>query len=86
MRTHRDTAASVAEAIRLGHVVPGMDREQVTAALGKPIRIVQKSNQSGKEDWLYRMEALHQEELRGRGWSFVRITFLDGRVVALDPR
>lgn len=40
----------------------------------------------GVEHWLYRMETLHQEQLRGRGWSFVRITFLDGRVLLMDLR
>jgi outer membrane protein assembly factor BamE (lipoprotein component of BamABCDE complex) len=83
---HRDTTGAVAEAIRLGHVVPGMDREQVTAALGEPIRVIRSSSQGGVEHWLYRMETLHQEQLRGRGWSFVRITFLDGRVLRMDLR
>ena len=83
---HRDTTEAVAEAIRLGHVVPGMEREQVTAALGEPIRVIRSSSRGGVEHWLYRMETLHQERLRGRGWSFARVTFLDDRVLLVDPR
>lgn len=85
LSAHRDTTEAVAEAIHLGHVVPGMDREQVTAALGEPIRVM-RSSRNGVEHWLYRMETLHQEQLRGRGWSLVRITFMDGRVLLVDPR
>jgi hypothetical protein len=81
-----DADKAIREAVRIGHIVPGMDRGQVTAALGEPIRKVRSPKTLGLEHWLYRMEKLHQEQFRGRGWSFVRITFRDGRVVAIDPR
>ena len=85
-RENKDADKAIREAIRLGHIVPGMDRGQVTAALGEPIRKIHSSKTTGMEHWLYRMAKLHQEELRGRGWSFVRITFLEGRVIMLNPR
>ena len=82
----KDASEVMREAIRLGHIIPGMDRGQVTTALGEPIRKIHSTKTSGLEHWLYGIENLHQEQFRGRGWSFVRITFLDGRVIMVDPR
>ena len=82
----KDASEVMKEAIRLGHIIPGMDRGQVLTALGEPIRKILSPKTSGLEHWLYSIENLHQEQFRGRGWSFVRITFLDSRVVMVDPR
>lgn len=82
----KDANEVIREAVRLGHIIPGMDRGQVTTALGEPIRKIHSTKTSGLEHWLYGVETLHQEQFRGRGWSFVRITFLDGRVIMVDPR
>ncbi len=83
---NNDASQVIREAVRLGHIVPGMDRGQVTAALGEPIRKVHSSKTPDMEHWYYRVEKLHQEQFRGRGWSLVRITFRDGRVIKVDPR
>lgn len=82
----KDASEVMREAIRLGHIIPGMDRGQVTTALGEPIRKIYSTKTAGLEHWLYGIESLHQEQFRGRGWSFVRITFLDNRVIMVDPR
>jgi hypothetical protein len=82
----RNAGDAVRDAVRIGHIVPGMTREQVVAALGEPIRTTHSSRTPAMEHWLYPMERLHQEDLRGRGWSAVRITFIDGRVVRLEGR
>lgn len=83
---NRDASHVIKEAVRLGHIVPGMDRGQVTAALGEPIRKVHSSTTPDMEHWYYRLEKVHQEQFRGRGWSLVRITFRDDRVIKVDPR
>lgn len=38
------------------------------------------------EHWLYPANRFHQQHLRWQGSTLVRITFLDGRVVLIDPR
>lgn len=83
---NKDASAVIREAVRLGHIVPGMTRGQVAASLGEPIRKVRSTKTAGVEHWYYRVDKLHQEQFRGRGWSVVRITFLDERVVMVDPR
>jgi hypothetical protein len=77
---------AIKEAIRLGHIVPGMTESQVVAAVGKPIRKVRSSTTPAMEHWFYRLDKVHQERLRGRGWSVVRITFRDGRVLRMEGR
>lgn len=38
LAAHRELRPAIAEAIAKGHVIGGMDREQVTAVLGDPVR------------------------------------------------
>jgi hypothetical protein len=83
---NENAGEAMRRAIRLGHIVPGMDRGQVKAALGEPIRTIHPSKTPSLEHWLYRIDKLHQEQFRGRGWSFVRITLRDGVVIRVDPR
>ena len=83
--THRDVPADIAGAIRLGHVLPGMDREQVRVVLGEPFRVKKLRSVADGEQWLYGAERLHQDHFRSQGASFYRITFIDGRVTSIDP-
>jgi hypothetical protein len=63
----RDAGDAVRDAIRIGHIVPGMTREQVVAALGEPIRKKRSSKTPGMEHWYYPMERVHQEDRPQRG-------------------
>lgn len=82
---HPGAPADIAAAIRLGHVLPGMDREQVRVVLGKPFRVKKLRSVADGEQWLYGAERLHQDHFRSQGASFYRITFIDGRVTSIDP-
>lgn len=82
--TPRELAPAVARAIELGHVVEGMDREQVWVVFGEPIRKTRFSGPGAPEVWLYPGYRFHQDALRGHGVTLFRVVFIDGRVALIE--
>lgn len=78
--THPTTASSIARAIRDGHVIAAMDREQVVASVGAPIR---RQTYGDYEVWLYRSDRFHQGAA-SHGATLVRMTFNRGRVASIE--
>jgi hypothetical protein len=83
--THPELPSSIAAAIEVGHVIRGMDQEQVRVVLGEPVHKKSFKGEPPVEVWLYRGHRLHQDPLRMHGVQLFRIVFLDGRAVVLDP-
>jgi hypothetical protein len=81
--THKETPASVAEAMHRGHVVGGMDEAQVLAVLGEPIRRTRHQGTSAPEVWIYPGHKIHQGLAHGA--TLYRLVFLDGRLRILEP-
>ena len=82
----RELAPSIVDAIERGHVLPGMDAEQVWVVLGDPIRKTRFTNSDAAiEVWLYPGHRLHQDQLHAHGNSMFRIVLVDGRVRIVEP-
>jgi len=81
--SHGEIAPSLADAMRRGHVVLGMDPEQVFAVLGEPVRRTRYEGAGSAEVWIYRGYKLHQGYAHGA--SLYRLVFLDGRLNVLEP-
>lgn len=82
--SHRELAPDTAKAIDSGHVIPGMDREQVWVVLGDPVR--KSVFSSGHvEVWLYPAVRLHQDQLHSHGTESFRLVFMDDRLVIIEP-
>ena len=84
LATHRGTPVDVAMAIEAGHVSPGMDRDQVLAVLGQPVRVAEFSR-SHIEIWLYPANRFHQDQLHSHGAGSFRLVFLDQRLSTIEP-
>ena len=82
--TPRDLPPDVTGALEHGHVVEGMDREQVWVALGEPIRKATFSGPRALELWLYPGYKFHQDPLRGHSVTLFRVVFIDGRVALIE--
>lgn len=82
---HRDVPPDVIEAIKLGHVLPGMDRDQVWVVLGEPLQRKPSRASSRIEQWLYPAYRIHQDHFRSQAAFLFKITFIDGRVTGIDP-
>ena len=82
--SQRELAPTIAYAIQTGHVVPGMDREQVWVVLGDPVR---KSLFEAKwvEVWLYPSERFHQDPVHSHGASSFRLVFIGGILRIIEP-
>ena len=82
--TPRELTPAVARAIELGHVVEGMDREQVWVVFGEPIRKTRFSGTGAPEVWIYPGHKLHQDPVRSHGVTLFRVVFIDGRVALVE--
>lgn len=81
---HRELSAEIRKAIRDGHVIVGMDREQVWTVLGNPDH--KQAFSSGRsESWLYPARRLHQDQLHSHGAASFRLVFIDDRLVLIEP-
>lgn len=84
--TPHELSAAVRDAIQRGHVIAGMDTQQVWVVLGDP---AQKrhfvSAAAIVEVWLYPAHKLHQEQLRGDRAGLFRLVFRDGVLVLVEP-
>lgn len=68
-----------------GHVVPGMDREQVWTVLGEPVQRRTFTHEPVIEIWLYQGHKLHQDQMRADSADLFRAVFRDGILVVLEP-
>ena len=66
--SHRELSPTIANAIETGHVVPGMDREQVCLVVGDPVRKALFPAAS-TEVWLYPSLRFHQDPAHSHGAS-----------------
>jgi outer membrane protein assembly factor BamE (lipoprotein component of BamABCDE complex) len=82
---NREVLPSIQTAIEQGHVVPGMDREQVWTVLGDPLRRTMFKRERTIEIWLYQGHKLHQDQMRADRSDLFRAVFSDGILVILEP-
>jgi hypothetical protein len=83
--SHGELSPQIRTAIENGHVVVGMDREQVIVVLGQPTRRTLFKHDDRVEAWLYLGHKLHQDTLHSPRAGLVRIIFLEGRVALIEP-
>lgn len=85
-REHREVSPEVAAAMQRGHIAAGMNQQQVTAVLGKPLRAVRHVDDRLVEVWTYPGHRLHQGHFfAADGASLVRVVFVEGRVELIEP-
>lgn len=82
---NREILPSIRSAMEQGHVVPGMDREQVWTVLGEPVRLTRFKGEPVIEIWLYQGHKLHQDQMRADRADLFRAVFRDGILVILEP-
>jgi hypothetical protein len=80
---HAEVPPSIADAMQRGHITLGMDREQVFAVLGDPIRRTRYRGPAGPEVWLYPGYRIHQGH--DSGASLYRLVFVDSRLRFFEP-
>lgn len=86
LQRQRELPPAIADAIAKGHVVIGMDREQVKVVLGDPVKsTVFKSPDRLTEVWIYPAVRLHQGQLHADGGSLFRLVLIDGRLAVVEP-
>lgn len=81
--THKEVSPAVARAIELGHVILGMDREQVVVVLGDPLRRIDYAGSPAVEVWMYPGFRFHQDQSHGA--SLYRLVFRAGRLALVEP-
>ena len=85
LSTHPELPPSILKAIQDGHVIAGMDREQVRAVLGTPLKTSVFRRDRNVEVWLYPGHRLHQDQPRGdKAWAF-RLVLVDGVLTIIEP-
>lgn len=81
--THREVPPAIARAIEQGHVILGMDREQVVVVLGEPLRRTDHGGAPSIEVWLYQGFRFHQD--LSHGASLYRLVFRAGLLALIEP-
>jgi len=84
LASHRELPPTIAKAIETGHVVPGMDREQVWVVGGDPVRKTTFSA-TRTDVWLYPAARFHQDPVHSHGVSLFRLVFIDGVLRLIEP-
>ena len=87
LAAHRELPPSIAKAIIDGHVVGGMDRDQVKAVLGEPLKtsIFGRKDGTRTEVWIFPAVRLHQDRVGGEHGTLFRLVFIDGRLAVMEP-
>lgn len=85
LQDHGELAPAVRKSMERGHVLMGMDLEQVQAVLGDPVQKKSFPGRSPVESWLYPAARLHQGHYRYSGGTLLRLVFIDGRLSLLEP-
>lgn len=80
-----EVSPAVAEAMAAGHVIAGMDQEQVRVVLGRPVECRSYGGTPAVEVWLYPGHRLHQDHHRSGAATLFRLVFRDGRLAMLEP-
>lgn len=83
-RTHPELPPAIERAILDGHIIAGMDREQVKVVLGDPVRVSRFQARSDIEVWLYQGYKFHQDQIHTISVLY-RIVCVAGRVVLVEP-
>lgn len=83
--THQEIPPSVADAIKRGHVIAGMDREQIVVVLGPPLKHRDYGGHPSIEVWLYQSYLFHQDAFRTHSASLFRLVFEDGYLKLIEP-
>ncbi len=85
LRSQRELPPRIAEAIATGHVIVGMDRDQVKAVLGEPVKTTVFTTRDGvTEIWIYPAVRLHQGHMHADGTLF-RLVLTAGRLALIEP-
>lgn len=82
---HRELPAPIARAMGSGHVMLGMDPEQIWVVLGTPSRRTRHGGAPPVEVWLYPAHRLHQDALHSHGATLFRLVFSGDRLVLIEP-
>ncbi len=82
---HREISPAIAEAIVRGHVIAGMDQEQVKVVLGEPVRTTRFERQPPIDVWIYQWYKLHQDQVRAGSTHLFRLVFVGGRLTVVEP-
>jgi outer membrane protein assembly factor BamE (lipoprotein component of BamABCDE complex) len=80
----QEMSSEIANAMRNGHVVPGMTMEQVWVVVGDPV-LKSAFPTASAEVWLYPSVRFHQDHLHGHGATSFRLVFVDGVLRIIDP-
>lgn len=84
--TNPELTPTIANAIVTGHVVQGMNREQVRVVLGDAVRKSEfKTPKAVIEVWLYPSVRVHQDPVHSHGASSFRLVFMDGILRIIEP-
>jgi len=84
--TPRELRPSIRDAMLRGHVVKGMDAEQVRAVLGDPTRNTRFNRATDVIDvWLFPGYRFHQERMHGSGSTLYRLVLINGVLVLVEP-
>ncbi len=82
----RELVPSLREAMLKGHIVEGMDAEQVRVVLGAPMRSTRFSRAGDVIDiWLFPGHRLHQERLHADGSTLYRLVLINGVLAVVEP-
>lgn len=81
--SHREVSPAVAQAVESGHLLIGMDAEQVWVVLGDPAQ-KRRFPDSGLEVWIYGPGRLHQDQLHSHGNESFRVVFIKNRLVLIE--
>ena len=79
-----EVSTAVANAIATGHVITGMNQEQVWVVLGDAVRKAAFSDKR-VEVWLYPAVRFHQDPAHSHGASSFRLVFVDGVLRVIEP-
>ena len=84
--TPRELRPSIRDAMLKGHVVEGMDAEQVRVVLGDPIRATRFARDTDTVDvWLYPGYRFHQERFHGSDSTLYRLVLVNGILAVVEP-
>ena len=75
----------LADAIVRGHVIAGMDQEQVKVVLGEPVRRSRFERQPPVDVWISQWYKLHQDHMRAGSTPLFRLVFVGGRLTVVEP-
>jgi hypothetical protein len=82
---HVEVTPAIAKAIQDGHILVGMNAEQVWVVLGDPIQRRSFDGSAAVSIWLYPAHKLHQDQLHSHGASSFRLTFIGDRLELIEP-